>query len=455
MSSHPVSRSRAAGRLLALAWLVGAALAGTPAPGGGQATGAPVRLGVEEAVARAVRLSEEVLIARAEQARAEGLVREVRARSLPSLSAEFDYTRNIQRPVLFFNTPDGVQQISIGNDNDYTFGLRLEQSLLDFSLGPARRAARLSAEAGEAEVEAARTGAALRARLAYYAALLDRELVTVQEKALAQARARLEQVEMMHRAGTASDFDLLTAQVEVENIRPQLIEARNRLALDLNELKRAVDLPIEAEIALTDSLAPPEAFDPPSLEEAAALAIRWRPDLRAQQALVDLQRQNLTAQRRAALPAFDLFATLTRRGSSDAFFPGERDFSQSATLGVSFSLPLFDGRERAGLVQQAEAATDRERFRLERVEEEVRLEVQQALQNLESAGEQVTASASNVRRAERALEIAQTRFRNGLSTQVELNDAELAATRARTNHARALYAFHVARARLRAALGER
>jgi outer membrane protein TolC len=60
-----------------------------------------------------------------------------------------------------------------------------------------------------------------------------------------------------------------------------------------------------------------------------------------------------------------------------------------------------------------------------------------------------------VDRAERALEIAQTRFRNGLSTQVELNDAELAATRARTNFAQALYDYNVARARLQAALGER
>lgn len=463
---------RVISRYRGLLWLgVGVGLAasiGNPVGLGGQEAPRPagagpaaqpeagaVRLSLEDAVRRAVIYNVEVLVARAEQARTRGLVKEVRSRSLPEITADFNYTRNIQRPVLFFNTPEGVQQISLGNDNDYTFGLRLEQSLLDFSLGPARRAAGLSADATGAQVEAARTGAALNARLAYYTALLDRELVTVQEQALAQSEARLEQVSMMHRAGTASDFDLLTAQVEVENIRPQLIEARNQLALDRNRLKRAVNLPLDIQIVLTDSLERPTELEPPLLEEAHEVAARQRSDLQAQRVTLDLQRQNLLAQRRGALPSFDLFASVTRRGSSERLFPGERDFSQSATAGLAFSLPLFDGRERAGLVQQAEAALDRERYRLEELRENVRLEVQQALQNLEATREQVAASESNVARAERALDIAQTRFRNGLSTQVELNDAELAATRARTNFAQALYDYSVARARLDAALGER
>jgi outer membrane protein TolC len=85
----------------------------------------------------------------------------------------------------------------------------------------------------------------------------------------------------------------------------------------------------------------------------------------------------------------------------------------------------------------------------------VRLDVQQSLLALNAAREEISASESNVRRAERALEIAQTRFRNGLSTQVELNDAALAMTEARTNYARALYRYAVAHAQLQAAMGER
>lgn len=416
----------------------------------------PVQLSLEEAVRRAVTLDQDVLVARAEEARIRGTEREVRARSLPDLSLDAGYTRNLQLPVIFFNTPEGVEQITIGERNDYQLALSLTQPLLDFSLGPARRAATLSRRSTAATVEAARTAAALEARLAYFAVLLDRELVRVQELALAQARARLADVEGMVRAGTASEFDLLTAQVEVENLRPELIEAENRLALDRNRLKRTVALPLRAELVLTDSLEPPDADDELAEDELLPdRALRQRADVEAQRLAVDLYRQNVAAERGAGLPSFDLVAGLTRRASSQEFLPGEEDFTQSATAGLSVNLPLFDGRARAGRVQQAEAAVDREGFRLRRLEEDVRLEVQQARQDLRAARERIAASRANVRRAERALEMARSRFRTGVSSQLELSEAELGATRARTNYAEALHAFHVARARLMAAVGQR
>lgn len=440
-------------RSISSAWLAGlvalTAVAGVPSVLPAQE---PLRLELEEAVRRATAHNERVLMARAEEARAAGIVKEVRSDALPRVDANFGYTRNIQTPVLFFNTDQGVQQISIGSDNEYTFGLSFRQTLFDFSLGPARRAARLSRDASDAGVRAARTQVALEARTAYYDVLLSRALVRVRRQAVEQAERRLEQVEAFHAAGTAAEFDLLTAQVEAANLRPDLIEARNQLELDLNRLKRVVGLPLDREIVLADSF--PEPGPAPAAEaELAETALQHRGDYRGQQIRVRLQEENLAAEEGADLPALELVAGLQRRASSDDLFPPEEDFSQTATAGLAFSLPLFDGRAGAGREQQAAAELSRERHRLEQLRENVRLEVQQARQTLESARERIDASASNVARAEKALEIAQTRFENGLSTQVELNDAELAVTQARTNHARALHAYAVARARLLAATG--
>lgn len=417
--------------------------------------GPPTRLSVDQAVERAVVQNEQVLVARAQKARAEGTVTEVRARSLPELNLDFGYTRNLQTPVIFFNQPGaGTQQISIGNDNDYSLSLNLRQPVVDFSLGPARTAARLSREASDASVEATRVQVAADVRVAYHQVLLDRELLRVQQQALEQARARLGQVESFYDAGTASEFDLLTAQVEVDNIRPQVIEARNRLELDRNRLKRVVGLPLEERIELTDSLREPRG-DPPTLERALERARASRSDLQGQRIRVRLQEENLTAEDRSALPTLSLTANFVRRASSPDFLPPEQDFSQSASAGFALSLPIFDGRARAGRVQQAEADLRSQRYQLRQLRESVRLEVQQTHQTLMSSRERIEASRSNVRRAERALEIAQTRFENGLATQVELNDAELAVTQARTNYAQALFSYHAARAQLLRAQGQR
>lgn len=420
----------------------------------GPAAAPPLRLSLEGAVERAVELNEQVLVARAERARAQGIVKTTRADALPEIDADFGYTRNVQTPVIFFNTDEGVQQISIGDANEYSFRLGLQQRLIDFSLGPARAAARLAEDASLAGVEATRDQVALETRIAYYDVLLDRSLLEVEEKALQAAQERLGQVREFYEVGTGSEFDLLTAQVEVDNIRPRLIAARNRLEIDRNELKRVIGLPLERPLALTDSFPAPDAT-PLDLEEAVGRALANRADLRAQRLSVDLRREDLASQRSAALPALFLNAALVRRASSADVLPPSRDFTQSTTVGVSLQWPIFDGAARSGQIQQAEAAVTRERYRLQQLGANVRLDVQQALLARDAALEEIDASSSNVRRAERALEIAQTRFRNGLSTQIELEDVELALTEARTNYARALYRHAVARAQLQAAMGAR
>ena len=434
----------------------------------------PLPLSLEGAVARAVERNEEVLIALAEEARTEGLIREIGSGAWPELTAGGVYTRNIERPVFFFNSPEGLQRIEIGSDNEIDLSATLRQTLYDPELGPAVRAARLAREAAAAGTERVRTLVALEARLRYFDALFARELVRVREQAVAQAEARVAQVRSFRDAGTVAEFDLLTAEVEAENLRPPLIEARNDLELALNRLKRVVGVPLARPVALTDGFpavsapgeptgragptetgAPPgEPLRDPALEGAVEAALAGRSDVATQRLVVGLQEQQLTAERRSVYPVVDLTANYLRRASTDDF-PEESDFVDSLTAGVAFDVDLFDGGERAGRVAQAEAALERERQRLSQLSEGVRLEVEQAFLTVRSARQWVEASRGTVARAERALEIAQLRFRNGLSTQLELDDAELAVTEARTNLARSLHAYATAQAELQAATGER
>ncbi|HUP42249.1 MAG TPA: TolC family protein [Thermoanaerobaculia bacterium] len=436
------------------------------APAGAQETaqapaaptvGGAIQLSLEGAVARAVERNEEVLIALAEEARTDGLIREISAGAWPSLTAAGNYTRNIERPVFFFNSPEGLQRIEVGSDNEIDLSARLRQTLYDPALGPAVRAARLAREAAAAGTERVRTLIALEARLRYFDALFARDLVRVREQAVAQAEARLDQVRAFRDAGTAAEFDLLTAEVEAANLRPPLIEARNERELAVNRLKRVVGLPLAQPVELTDGFPAPAAEGPlsePELGAAVAAALDGRSDLATQRLVVELEEQRVTAERRSVFPTLDLTADYLRRASTDDF-PGEDDFVDSVAAGVAFEIDVFDGGERRGRVAQAEASLERERQRLSQLSEGVRLEVEQAYRTVRAAREWVIASRDTVARAEKALEIAQLRFRNGLSTQLELDDAELAVTEARTNLARSLHAHATAQAELQAATGER
>jgi outer membrane protein TolC len=94
-----------------------------------------------------------------------------------------------------------------------------------------------------------------------------------------------------------------------------------------------------------------------------------------------------------------------------------------------------------------------ERYRA--LERDVRLQVQDAWQTVRATALEVEATRATGERAERAHEIARVRFREGLSTQLELDEAEQTLTEARLNAAQALHDHMVAVARLTHAMGDR
>lgn len=439
--------------------VTGLALAATlvfASPSSGQEAGPsePIALTVEEAVVHALSTNEETRIARADVDRTEGAVREAFSRSLPSIDGSYQLTRNLQSPVLFFNDEAGnTTQIQLGGDNDHTFGLSLRQTLFDRSLGAAIGAAEHGSAASEAAYERALSNVAFRARQAYYQALRDRERVRVRENALHLAETRLEQVEQHHEVGIASDFDLLTAQVGVENERPALIQARNALRLSLNSLKRVVGFPLDSPVELVDTL----GYEPVliGLDEVTRRALRARGDLVSQRRSVELQKEIVEVERASTFPSLELQLDLTRRASSDDFIPDDRDFSQTATASLRIDIPVFDGRSGDGRTLQARADVVAARERLRALERDIELEVLDAWQSLEAAGESVEASRAALEQAQRAYDIALVRFRNGLSTQLELDEAEQDLIVADSNLAETLYLHLLARAQLANATGER
>jgi outer membrane protein TolC len=414
---------------------------------------AQVRLTVEDAIGQALAENEQTRIARAAVDRTRGIVREAFAEALPTIDGTYQLAHNLQRPVIFFNQGGETEQISIGEDNEHTFGITVEQTVFDRSLGAAVSAARHGRAASEALYERALADVALETREDYYAVLLAEASVGVRESAVRLATERVEQVQLFRDVGTRSDFDLLTAEVDLENLRPELIRARNGFELAVNGLKRTIGTPLEQEITLVDTLAyVPVAI---TLEEAQTRALSSRADLEAQARTVELSEELVNVERAEAFPTLRLSLDLSRRSSSQDFLPEERDFSQATTAALALDIPVFDGRRTEGRALQARADQVEAEERYRALERDVRLQVQDAWQTVRATALEVEATRATGERAERAHEIARVRFREGLSTQLELDEAEQTLTEARLNAAQALHDHMVAVARLTHAMGDR
>lgn len=443
-------------RIRITGWAVGLLLLTAGAAAGqiaGTEGGPPVPLSVEDALGQALAENEQSRIARAEVDRTRGLVREAFSDALPTVEGNYRLARNLQRPVIFFNQDGVTEQISIGEDHEHTFGITVEQTVFDKRLGAAVSAARHGRAASEALYDRALADVALQTREDYYAALLADATVEVREGAVRLATERVEQIRLLRDVGTRSDFDVLTAEVDLENLRPKLIRARNDYELALNALKRTIGTSMAEEIVLVDTL----AFIPLAitLEEAQQRALAARADLEAQAQTVELNEELVNVEQAEAFPSVRLMLDLSRRSSSQDFVPEERDFSQSTTAALAVDIPVFDGRRTAGRALQARADHVEARERYRALERDVRLQVQDAWQTLQATTQEVEATRATGEQAERAYEIASVRFREGLSTQLELDEAEQTLTEARLNAARALHDHMVAVARLIHAMGER
>ncbi len=413
----------------------------------GQEGAPPARdLSLEEALGLLDRVSEGVRVAGAGLARARG--QEAQARSLyyPQLGATAGYTRTLESEFeALQDLGSEFGDLPFGQANRWDLGLSVSQALWSggkiAGRAQAARSATRAAELGLAEAKAA---AALELTEAYFDAALTERLVSIAEATLEQAEATLGQVRAAREVGERSEFDLLRAQVTRDNQRPLVVERKS--ARDLAQLRLAQLLELPAATRLhftTDPLAlSGETFA--SYVEGAGERAPFRQATAALEAQEALRR----AARGERLPDVGLASSYGRVAYPSSGLPAWSDTRTNWTVGVGLSLPLFTGGRLRGVEAAAQADVEAARARQQQVRELADLEDRQVESLLDSAAALWEASAGTVEQAKRAYEIAEIRYREGISTQVELADARLALEVADATRAVAARDLAVARARV-------
>jgi outer membrane protein TolC len=270
----------------------------------------------------------------------------------------------------------------------------------------------------------------------------------------------------------ASEYDVLRLRVELANLEPNLRRAQNAATAARRNLGVVTGLDsISSTIQLVGTLAilgTGEAagwkasagggefvdLDAISADEAVEVALRHRSDLRQLDFTARLRQAEVRLERAEYLPKVSLFGLYTinaQQSGSPAFFGYPRAYGRQ--VGVQVSLPLFSGFQRPARLGQKQAAlrqVEAQRMLTSaRAEHEVRTLYDGALE----ARARAEAQSLAVAQAARGFEIASAQYREGLGSQLEVTDAEVALRQSEFNHAEAIYDYRVARARLDEAAG--
>jgi outer membrane protein TolC len=489
MRSAPLVRLVAAGLVL-LAGHEAAAQPPAPQPAASTAAApAARRLTLEEAIQLATGHSEPIDIARAGESRA--AADQVRARSqrFPQVSFAGSYSRTLASEFSGAFQPVGPPCAPLDVDparpveervaeleraascgaigpsldfGDLPFGQRnIYQGALSFSqtlyAGGRIKAQMLQADLSRqmAALETSGTEAqvTLAVTQAFYDAALSDRLVAIAQSGYDQAAAAYEQTRLAYEAGRQPEFELLRAQVARDNERPAVIRNRANRDIAYLRLRQLLELPPDTPLALdvdldADTLTPPAPF-----ADGLAIALRTGSSLRRSavdqaQELVNVRDAAVTVARAERLPQVAVTSSYARVGyPSGGWFPGVGDFRTNWSLGASVQVPIFDGRKLKADELSARADFDEAQAQLKQTRELAVLDAATALQDLSAAEAAWQATAGTVEQAQRAYQIAELRNREGLSTQLELNDSRLSLQQAQANRAQAARDLQVARAR--------
>jgi outer membrane protein len=456
-------------------------------------------LSLEQALTIAGKESEAVAVARAGIEAARGEQRRARSEFFPQVSGSASYTRTLETqfaaltedgdapsgppaptscPTFVSNpaaTPEerlaaleeavecttaldpfgSFADLPFGQPNQWSFGLSVSQNL--FAGGrilAQNRIAAANRRTAETELTAQEAQLVLDVTTAYYDAVLSERLLVIAEASLGQAERTLKDVRLAREVGTQPEFDLLRAEVSRDNQRPVVIQRRTARELAHLRLAQMLNLPLDQPLRLTTELGDTNATAAPLNVPIAAIAetppdtgIQDRAPVRQATEDVTASQGQLSVARAPSLPSIVLSSQYAKLNFPEDAFPSGR-FLTDWTVGVSLQLPLFTGGRLSGERMIARARLEQARLRLRQVEERARLDTRNSLASSEEAEARWAASTGTVRQAQRAYQIAEIRYREGISIQTELSDSRIQLQEAQANRAQAARDLQVARIRL-------
>jgi outer membrane protein len=446
-------------RVLRVSFFIAAAWAGaeilaaqTPPPVQGAPGGKVIMLSLEDALRIGSGESETVWVAEAGVMRAVGTEIISRSGLLPQLSGTANYTRTLrsQYSGLFSGSSTGgsqggLQNLPFGRTNQYTLGLSFSQFVFDGGQTVARlRASRSRRRSAEINVDANRAETLLDVTSAYFDALLSERLVTIAESSLAQQEEILRQTTVAFQVGDKSEFEQLQARVSRDNQLPMVLQSRSRRQEAYLRLKQLLNVPLEDDVRLTTPLEElPARFATPS-----DLSADTRAPVRQAQEEVQANQSLLAGARAERWPSISLSSRYSPVAYPANGFPQYGDFREDWTVSLNLSIPIFTGGRIVGDQLVARGNLSEAQARLKQTREAAELDVRTSQLDLADAQAILKSNESTVEQAKRGYEIAQIRFREGISSQIELQNARLLFEQAEVNRAQALRNVQVARARL-------
>ncbi len=307
-------------------------------------------------------------------------------------------------------------------------------------------------------------------RAAYYNVLLAEQSMKVLQEAITTTERVVDNTKELYENGLAAEYDYITAQVQLSNLRPQVLQAQKGIDLTKLQLKMYLSIPEQTDILVIGSL--DDFRDQVLFEGEYEVDLAENTTLRnldLQRELLDHQEKLIQTTRMPTIAAFGQISYIGQErvdlshlmgggmaGGAGATTPAEQSkfwWQYPINLGAQISIPIFAGFSKTNQIRAIRNQRAQLDIQRDYAERGVMLQVQSSVNNLLTARETMLANELTVQQAEKAYEISYTRYSAGAGTILELNSSQLTLTQAQLNYSQSIYDYLSAHAEYQKALG--
>jgi outer membrane protein len=406
-----------------------------------------VHLNLEDAIEYGLKHNANIEQLNVDVEKAEIGVNDAIAAYYPSLSMSGSFAYLGEVPVMEF---DGMP-IPLGQHKNYGVSLSLQQVIFSWGkLYNYYRIAEIQVKMKELIKERKQQELRYEITDGFYGLLILEEIVDLSRESLRQLKRHEDAVEKRYRAGVVPHYELLRSQVQVANLNQKVIESENNLNLAREGFKMLLGMDLDTKILISGELdVEKEEYN---LNELNDMAMEHRIELLNVKNIEKIAERGRDIARKIALPTLVAGATYER---TKPFTMGGDDWGSNITFNVGFQFNIFSGFKTRNDYKKAVLALREAELAKENLKKAIQIEVKQAYLNLQAAKKGIDAAEENVAQANKIFKVIEKRYRNGLVTNLEYLDTQLAQMEAKAGYLSALKNYHSARAALLKAIGKK
>jgi outer membrane protein len=412
-----------------------------------------LKLNLDKSIDLAIEYNHDLQIAKLEYERAEEQITEAFGTSvLPKIDGRVDYLRAIKRGQIIIDIPGFSGSFPQGTQNTFTIGATLEQPLFTGGIFYATSISKVYADISRKGYYSSQADLIKDVKRAYYAYLLAERYTALSLITLQAAEDNLKNSQALYDAGLAPEYDLIRARVQVQNILPEVDQAKNSVKLAKNGLSFVLGLDVEQEFVVEDSLVYKEI---PVEDYSTSFQIMTAQNYTLKQLRLQIELWDKAVSYEFSKHFPELYfngswQTIAQENDPRSF--GNWRYTNSVYVGLNLKIPIFNGLQTTSKVQQAKIDLKKAKEEFAKTDQLFRNRLDNLLLTIQETKDRISAYAANINEAQLGYDISVKRYANGLGTQLENIDALVELTRARVNYLDAVFNYYELHAQLEALL---